>query len=118
MSPAAARAWTRVLKDFSRRNAGRATRLEIDDREFGAQWGELDLHLRGVAYEPRFRRVEIMLSEGSAPTDHLTHSIEGVSDVAVQQDGAGRDQTLRIAHPGGQTLLMLVDPRDARASAA
>ena len=109
MAMTAARVWTRILKDFSRRNVGRATRLELDDAEFGAQWGELELHLRGVAYEPRFQRVEIMLVDGGAPTDHLTHSIEGVSDLSVQQGADGRDRTLRIAHPGGQTLLMLAD---------
>jgi Ser/Thr protein kinase RdoA (MazF antagonist) len=106
MPTAFARGWAQLLKDFSRRNAGRGTRLEIEDAELGAQLGELDLHLRGVAFEPRFRRVEIMLTDGGA-TEHLTHSIEGVSDVAVQLDAAGRDATLRIAHPGGQTLLML-----------
>lgn len=99
--------WPRVLKDFSRRNAGRPTRLEIDDPELGAQWGELELRFRGAAYEPRFRRVEIMLSDGN-PTDHLTHSVEAVTDVDVMLDGAGRERVLRIGYAGGQTLLHLV----------
>lgn len=103
-----ARAWPQMLKDFTRRNAGRATRLEIDDAELGAQLGELNLTLRGVAFEPRFRRVEIMLSDGG-PTEHLTHSVEGVSDLSVLSGGDGRDVTLRIGHPDGQILLTLID---------
>jgi len=108
MAAAPARSeWPQVLKEFSRRNAGRATRLEIDDPDVGAQWGQLELRFRGAAYEPRFRRVEIMLTDGS-PTDHLTHSVEAVTDVDVVLDGAGRDHVLRIAYPGGQMLLHLV----------
>ena len=98
--------WAGALREFSRRNAGRSTRLEIDDPEVGAQWQELALHFRGVAYEPRFRRVEIMFSDGEALA-HLTHSIEGVCDVAVLTDAAGRDRTLCIAHASGQALLTL-----------
>ena len=98
--------WPRVLKEFSRRNAGRRTRLEIDDPEMGAQWGALDLHFRGAAYEPRYQRVELMLSD-ACPADHLTHSIDLVTQVDVQQDARGRDAALRLAYPGGQTLLLL-----------
>ena len=108
MGAAAARAeWPGVLKEFSRRNAGRATRLEVDDAEAGVQWGELELRFRGAAYEPRFRRVELMLADGGGPTEHLTHSIEAVTDVDVQRDGEGNDHVLRIGYPGGQALLRM-----------
>lgn len=99
--------WPRMIREFSRRNLGRPTRLEIDDPEVGAQWRALDFTLRGVAYEPRFRRVEILLGDGGGPLDHLTHSIEGVSDVSVQAGGDGRDGTLRIGYPGGEAVLLL-----------
>ncbi|HEX2204079.1 MAG TPA: DUF5335 family protein [Longimicrobium sp.] len=101
--------WPRTIREFSRRNAGRRTRLEIDDPELGAQWQELDFKLRGVAYEPRFRRVEIMLGDGGGPLDGLTHSIEGVSDVCVFSGGDGRDGTLRIGYPGGEAVLVLAE---------
>ncbi len=99
--------WTDVLKNFSRRNLGRGTRLELDDVELGAQWAELELRFRGAAYEPRFRRVEIMLANGGIPTDHLTHSVEAVTDVDIQTDGDGRDRALRIGYPDGQMVLVL-----------
>lgn len=98
--------WPQLLKEFSRRNAGRRTRLQIDDADYGAQWSELELRFRGAAYEPRYVRVELMMSDGSL-TDHLTHSVEAVTQLDVRQDASGRDEVLRLAHPGGQTLLFL-----------
>src|SRR5215212_6188317 len=98
--------WPQVLKEFSRRNAGRATRLQMDDAELGAQWAELALHFRGAAFEPRYGRVELMLSDGT-PAEHLTHSVEAVQQIDVSRDGDGRDAVLRLAYPGGQTLLLL-----------
>lgn len=100
--------WPQLLKEFSRRNAGRRTRLQIDDAEIGAQWSQLELHFRGAAYEPRYVRVELMMSDGSL-SDHLTHSVEAVTQLDVQQDASGRDAVLRLGYPGGQTLLFL-DP--------
>lgn len=99
--------WPRVLKEFSKRNAGRATRLELDDAELGAQWAELALHFRGAAYEPRYGRVELMLTDGD-PTEHLTHSVEAVQQIDVCRGVDGRDAALRLAYPGGQALLVLV----------
>ncbi|HEX6748849.1 MAG TPA: DUF5335 family protein [Longimicrobium sp.] len=98
--------WPQLLRDFTRRNAGRATRLELDDAELGAQWAEMELHFRGAAFEPRYGRVELMLTDGD-PTDHLTHSVEAVQRIDVERAGDGRDLLLRLAYPGGQTLLFL-----------
>ncbi|HSU15641.1 DUF5335 family protein [Longimicrobium sp.] len=98
--------WPQMLKEFSRRNAGRVTRLEVDDPELGAQWAEMELHFRGAAFEPRHGRVELMLSDGG-PLEHLTHSIEAVTQLDVSRTADGRDAVLRLAYPGGQTLLRL-----------
>lgn len=100
--------WPRVLKEFARRNAGRTTRLEVDDAELGAQWAELELHLRGATYEPRYGRVELMLSDGT-PTEHLTHSVEAVTGLDLVRGADGRDAVLRLEYEGGHTLLFL-DP--------
>ncbi|HET7229964.1 MAG TPA: DUF5335 family protein [Longimicrobium sp.] len=98
--------WAEVLKEFSRRNGGRPTRLQLDDAEMGAQWAEVELSFRGAVYEPRYQRVELMLSDGT-PDAHLTHSIDMVTGVDVLQDATGRDAMLRLAYPGGQTLVLL-----------
>jgi hypothetical protein len=106
MTPADRGDWPRLLKEFTRRNAGRVTRLEVDDPDLGAQWAEMELHFRGVAYEPRYGRVELMLSDGT-PSDHLTHSMEAVTDLDVSRAPDGRDTVLRVGYAGGQTLLFL-----------
>ncbi len=100
-------AWEASLREFSRRNAGRTTRLEIDHDELGAQWQEVALTLRGVGLDVRDGRIEIMLDDGERMGAHLTHSIRQATDVAVLRGTDGRDTVLRIAHPGGQSLLTL-----------
>jgi hypothetical protein len=100
--------WAASLQEFSRRNAGRSTRLEIDHDELGAQWQEIALTLRGVGLDARSGLIEIMLDDGERLGAHLTHSIRQATDVAVLSGPDGRDAVLRIAHPGGQSLLTLV----------
>jgi hypothetical protein len=100
--------WPQILKEFSRRNAGRLSHLEVDDPDLGAQWAEVDLFFRGAAFEPRYGRVELMLSDGS-PAEHLTHSVEAVTEVEIRRTPEGTDEVLRVAYPGGQTLLRLHD---------
>lgn len=102
-----ATAWAAHLKDFSRRNAGRATRLQINHDALGAQWQEVALTLRGVGLDPRDGRIEIMLDDGERLGAHLTHSIREATDVDVLRGPDGQDAVLRIAHPGGQSLLTL-----------
>lgn len=97
-----------LLRDFTERNAGRLTRLEEDDPDLGAQVEETLSLLRGVAYDPHGRSVEIMLGELSTPDGHLTRSMSGVSSVDLLVDAHGRDTALRIAHGDGQTLLRLI----------
>jgi hypothetical protein len=99
--------WAARLREFSRRNAGRTTRLEIDHDELGGQWQEIALTLRGVGLDPRDGRIEIMLDDGERRGAHLTHSIRAATDVAVLSAADGRDLVLRSAHPGGQSLLIL-----------
>jgi hypothetical protein len=99
--------WSARLREFSRRNAGRATRLEIDHDELGAQWQEVALTLRGVDFDARSGRIEIMLDDGERLGAHLTHSIRSATEVSVLTAADGADSVLRIAHPGGQSLLTL-----------
>jgi hypothetical protein len=103
--------WAARLQEFTDRNASRRTVIEIDDPAIGAQDLEADYPLRGVAYDPRDGRIEIMLGDLGDPASHMTHSIEEVSELAVFEATDGRDELLRIAHPGGQTLLRISDYR-------
>lgn len=100
--------WAATLRDFTNRNAGRRTVLEIDSMEIGAQEEEQDYPLKGVTYDPRDRRVQIMVGEEGSVSQHLTHSIGDPEQIDVLRRPDGRDQALRIVHSNGsQTLLVL-----------
>lgn len=100
--------WARELGEFTRRNAGRPTLLEVDELEVGAQPAGVELLLRGVAYDPRDRRVEIMFGDLGAVEAHLTHSIGNVRSIDLLTTPDGRDRVLRIACDDGQALLRLL----------
>lgn len=100
-----ATAWTDLLTDFTRRNAGRRTILEVDDLELGAQAQEYNYPLLGASYDARAERVELILGDGSADGRHLTRRIGGARAVDVLTDGEGHDVALRVQHGPSQTLL-------------
>ena len=99
------RAWMELLADFSARNAGRRTILEVDDLEIGAQAQEYNYPLLGATYDERADQVELMLGDGTLGGRHLTRSIAGVRAVDVLTDGKGHDVALRVQHGSSQTLL-------------
>ncbi len=100
-----ARTWASQLLTFTRRNRGRRTVVEIDDPALGAQVLERGYMLLGAAYDPRDRRVELMLGEKDPASRRVTRSLSDVDAVAVAADARGRDVGLRIRHDAGQTLL-------------
>ena len=99
--------WARRLDEFTRRNAGRPARLEVDDPEIGAQSQQHGYPFLGAAYDHHDRRIEIMLGEQES-TRHFTRGIADVRSVDIVTDAAGHDTVLRIAHGSGQTILTLV----------
>ncbi|MGH7500232.1 MAG: DUF5335 family protein [Longimicrobiales bacterium] len=99
--------WTETLKEFTDRNAGRRTTLEIDSLTLGAQEEERDYPLKGVTFDHRDQRIQIMLGEAGSVSQHLTHSIEDAKRIDVVRRADGRDAALCIVHAGGQTLLRL-----------
>jgi hypothetical protein len=101
--------WAAALDAFTRRNAGRAAALEVDDPALGAQGQEFGLAFLGAAYDRHDRRVEIMLGDPADRTRHLTRNIPHVDSLAVRCDADGRDLALRVQHGRGQTLLTFRD---------
>lgn len=100
--------WSGMLKAYTLRNTGRRTRLEIDDPAIGAQWSEIDFPLRGVAFDSRDNRIEIMLGEERSLEARLTHSIEYPVDVSILEGATPGSEVLCIRHGRGQTLLQFV----------
>ena len=77
--------WQNFLDGFSKRNQGRATRLEVIG-ELGAQEEEQYLPLVGVSLDPKGTAagsVEIMLAgEGPADYRQVEHTIRNVQKIA------------------------------------
>lgn len=103
----AAYEWAERLEEFTRRNAGRSTTLEVIDPDVGAQIEERGFPFAGSSFDPRTGQVQIMLGDAGHGSRHLTRSIGNVTAVQVLRDRAGRDLLLRVAHGRGQTLLTL-----------
>ncbi|HZF69035.1 MAG TPA: universal stress protein [Gemmatirosa sp.] len=97
--------WAATLAEFTHRNAGRRTRLEVNDPSIGAQVEERGFALLGAAYDRRDGRVELMLGDPVERRRHVTRTVPHVSAVAVSCDADGRDRALRVEHGSGQTLL-------------
>ncbi len=101
-------AWSSLLNDFTRRNAGRRTIIEVDDLEIGAQAQEYNYPLLGVSYSERDGRVDLMLGDRTSGGRHLARTMGSVVAVDVLTDGVGNDIALRIQHGASQTLVTFV----------
>jgi nucleotide-binding universal stress UspA family protein len=106
--------WSSVLVEFSRNNAGRRARLEIDDAALGAQTEMSGYRFQGATYERASDRVTLMFGSGKAGGAHLERGITRVKSVEVLSSRlSGADIALAIGHDGGQTLLMFDVPQTA-----
>jgi nucleotide-binding universal stress UspA family protein len=101
--------WDAALAEFTKRNAGRRSLLEVDDVEIGAQAQEFDYQFRGAAFDHNDGRVTLMFGgDDFANGHHLTRGIGRPTAVNVLSEPGGRDIALRVAHGKGQTLLTFV----------
>lgn len=96
--------WASALAEFGRRNLGRRGTLEVDDPDVDAQGQVFDYPLVGADWDHRDGRVQIMLGGASTNGPHLTHTVGGVTSIAIMRDDRGRDMALRVAHGTGLTL--------------
>jgi nucleotide-binding universal stress UspA family protein len=101
--------WAEQLAAFSRRNAGRRGTLEIDDPEIDAQAQVFDFPFVGADWDRNDGLVEIMLGDSRKTGRHLTHSVAGVTSIAVMRDSHGADLALRIAHGMGLTMFAFAE---------
>jgi hypothetical protein len=98
-------AWSLLLSDFTKRNAGRRTILEVDDMDIGAQAQEYNYPLLAASYSERDGRLDLTLGDRAAGGRHLARSMGSVVAVDVLTDGVGHDVSLRVQHGSSQTLL-------------
>jgi hypothetical protein len=100
--------WSAFLASYVRRNAGRRTRLAMDDPVLGAQWNEIDFPLRSISFDSRDNRIEIRLGEERGLESQLTHSIAEPCALEVRRGPAPGAEELCIRHANGCTLLQFV----------
>jgi uncharacterized protein DUF5335 len=94
--------WPAFLDSFSREHEGWLMKLEILGSEIGAQVMETGLSLEGVTDE----RDTVVITAGSAPDDHITHSIGNPTEVSLEQTDEGADMALSIKSADGTTALL------------
>ena len=98
-------AWSALLDGFTARHAGRRTILELEDPLLGLRREHADYPLRGIAYDRRDDRVDIMLGEQASVAHHITRTIAAPDVVRVIHDAAGRERGLAVQHGPACTLL-------------
>lgn len=101
--------WGPALDAFTKRNAGRRVRIDVDDPEIGAQTQEHGYALLGVTYDHHDRRVEIMVGDATNRMHHLTRSIAGADDVAFYAADGQQERAMRVARGRGQTIVTFQD---------
>jgi nucleotide-binding universal stress UspA family protein len=97
--------WPEQLDAFTRRNRGRPTVVEEDDRRLGAHLLERGYLLLGASYDPHDREVELMLGGARPDEAYVTRHIPDVDFLTVATDPSGKDLGLSVQHDRGQTLL-------------
>jgi hypothetical protein len=92
------------LRDFTARNSGRVSRLEVADPAIGAMVEAVAYPLLGVDYDHKDNRLMVTLGSTKGVERHLSHSVISPQSVSVLSEN-GRDSALSVSHGGGQTLL-------------
>lgn len=116
MKPGAIRAnWEVYLREFSRRNCGRLTRLGVVKRggRLDDLWLEDSLPLAGVDLDAEGADaplVQVMLGRGGASERSMTHTVPHVSSVVIRLTPDGREDGLDIEDGTGTTVVRF-EPR-------
>ena len=105
--------WVSFIKEFNRRNALRATRLEVVGGEVGAQEEEELLPLTGISLETKGAdapRIEISLGGETAKEErHLTHMIVRVRSIMAKIGVDLREEALLIEDQEGTKTILLFE---------
>jgi hypothetical protein len=106
-------AWDSFVKDFNRRNALRATRLEVLNAELGDQEEELKLPLLGLSLEEKGKdapSIEISLGGETAKEErHITHMIPRVRNIMTKMGVDLREEALLIEDDEGTKTILLFE---------
>ncbi len=99
--------WAEELTEFTRKNAGRRTTLEVDHPESGLQECGVNFPLWGVDYDPKQDRIDIMLGRSGSVEGHLTHSLPAPQEVRIERREDGQAKALHVRLRTGTAVLRI-----------
>jgi hypothetical protein len=104
-------AWVEELNRFTIMHEGWLATLEVFGQEIGAQREIANLPLLGVSADRVDQDGTIVISVARSAVEHLTHIIEGVAHIYVEQPNDGATAALQVESVDGtKTLLQLRAP--------
>jgi nucleotide-binding universal stress UspA family protein len=107
--------WAGKLDDFSRRNAGRRGRLEVDDPAVGAQVEMTGYRFLGAVYDSPSKRAQLMFGSTEQGGPHLVRGVSNIKSIEILPErGEKADRALSIVSDDGQTLLVLEGAKQGR----
>ena len=110
--------WGTYLREFTRQNGGRLTRLGVVKRGERMEdlWLEDNLPLSGVDLDAKGADaplVQVMLGREGASERSMTHTVPRVSGVVIRLTPDGREDGLDIEDETGTTVLRF-EPRSSK----
>jgi hypothetical protein len=96
--------WKAFFDAFSRNHVGWQVTVDVLGSDLGAQHEIVDLPLIGITCESAGSRV-VQIHAGTPPS-HLTHTIEKVTHVRLEQTDDEADAALQVQDEEGTTVIL------------
>ena len=105
--------WIPFLAEFTRENRGAHARLDVFGRDFGYQVETENRQFDGVSADQKSGERSVWITFASAPKDHFTHGVNGVTVIRVLPATGRTGAVLEVeAQDGTRTVLELTRPED------
>ena len=102
--------WPTYLKDFNRRNSGRAVDLQLLSEDLGTYTEAEKFPFQGISLETKQQfpqSVEIMLGGTGADHRNLTHTVQNVRRIVPKAGVDGREDALEIEAADGAKIILV-----------
>ena len=101
-------AWASELSEFSRRNAGRSTILEIRQPNLGVREEEAGYALQGVTFDEAENCISVFVGGDTPSSPRLSHISKNPRRVEILHRSDGQDEALHIKDRRRSMLLALI----------
>jgi len=100
--------WASQLNEFSKRNAGRATILEIQEPKIGIREEQVGYPLQGVSFDEDGNRITVFVGGETPTAPHVSHVSHRPRRVEILHRRDGQDEALHVQDSFGAMLLALL----------